>query len=171
MIHIENKYPESELHLNHEAIKSAAWHICSLLGVEQHSLSITFCDDSFIQNLNAQYRQKNKPTDVLSFPQEEWSSIISVDQPFEQKDTSSHEILLGDIVISIDTAQKNAKNIGQTIHEEIYFLMIHGVLHLCGHDHIKEEEEKVMIHQQKQILAQLNSLVQTSQFFQAGGNS
>ncbi len=169
-IHIENKYPESKLQLNIEAIRSAAWHICQLLGVDRYDLSITFCDDTFIQQLNRQYRSKDKPTDVLSFPQEEWSSAISIEQPNTPLENSINAKSLGDLVISIDSALKNAKNISQPIQEEIYFLMIHGLLHLCGHDHLEKEEESVMIHQQKQILNRLNPVIKPSDFLSPGGN-
>ena len=78
-------------------------------------VSIVLCDDAFIQSLNAQYRGKDRPTDVLSFAQ---------DDPD----------LLGDIVISLPTAARQAEAAGWTLENEAALLGVHGLLHLLGHD-------------------------------------
>jgi len=78
-------------------------------------ISVVLCDDAFIQSLNAQYRGKDKPTDVLSFAQ---------DDPD----------LLGDIVISLPTAAHQAEVAGWTLENEVALLGVHGLLHLLGHD-------------------------------------
>ena len=78
-------------------------------------VSIVFCDDAFIRSLNAQYRGKDKPTDVLSFAQ---------DDPD----------LLGDIVISLPTAARQAQAAGWTLENEVALLGVHGLLHLLGYD-------------------------------------
>ncbi len=78
-------------------------------------VSIVLCDDAFIQSLNLQYRGKNRLTDVLSFAQ---------DDPD----------LLGDIVISLPTAARQAQSAGWTLEDEVALLGIHGLLHLLGHD-------------------------------------
>jgi probable rRNA maturation factor len=78
-------------------------------------ISLVFCDDPFIQALNAEYRNKNKPTDVLSFAQEDPE-------------------VLGDIVISLPTAARQAEAAGWTLEHEIALLGVHGLLHLLGFD-------------------------------------
>ena len=73
------------------------------------------CDDDFIQALNATHRNKDKPTDVLSFPQ-------------------GDPLVLGDIVISLDTANRQAEAVGWSLRNEVILLAIHGTLHLIGYD-------------------------------------
>ena len=87
-------------------------------------VSVVFTDDLEIHQLNRAWRGKDKPTDVLSFSQLEGSDTIITDS-------------LGDLVISLDTAVKQAKKFHCTIEQEILRLMVHGVLHLFGYDHEK----------------------------------
>jgi len=93
--------------------------ITTLLRLEGHStdveISVVLCDDTFIQELNRTHRGKDKPTDVLSFPQ---------DDP----------VVLGDIVISLDTAAKQAEAAGWSHMDEVVLLALHSVLHLLGYD-------------------------------------
>ena len=106
-----------------------------------------------IQELNLQYRDKNKTTDVLSFPQIEWEYPCAVG--VLSKESSSLKIpqnTLGDLVISLEQTEHNAQNIGQSINREFCFLLVHGILHLCGHDHIELEDEKIMLNQQRLIM-------------------
>ncbi len=84
-------------------------------GVDDIEVSLLFCDDSFIQSLNAQHRGLDKPTDVLSFAQ---------DDPR----------VLGDVVISLETAERQAQAAGWSVNNEVCLLAIHGVLHLMGYD-------------------------------------
>ncbi|MFA9408650.1 MAG: rRNA maturation RNase YbeY [Candidatus Dadabacteria bacterium] len=91
-------------------------------------LSITFTDDIQMRELNRSYRQIDRTTDVLSFPQSEGPDFT----------------LLGDIVISIDTAKRHSVSYGVSLHEELKKLIIHGILHLLGHDHKKKKETQIM---------------------------
>jgi len=79
-------------------------------------LSLVICDDPTIQALNARWRGKDEPTDVLSFPQDD-------------------EIVLGDLVISVDTALRQARERGHDLRCELRVLLVHGLLHLLGYDH------------------------------------
>lgn len=95
------------------------------LNYSNWELSIVFCEDDFIQNLNNQYRQINTPTDVLSFPQE--STYI---------DEQGNEVFeAGDIVISIPALMRNTRTFNVRANEELKRLLIHGILHLSGLDH------------------------------------
>lgn len=97
-------------------------------------LSLLLCDDAFIQELNAQYRNKCEPTDVLSFEQE----------PLDRSD----RILLGDIVISLETVQRFRGDDRKAMRQELMLLFCHGLLHLLGYDHHTKAQQKRM--QEKQ---------------------
>jgi len=98
---------------------------------ENAELSLVFCDDDFIQKLNRDYRGKNEPTDVLSFPMEE--------EHFEAEIR-----MLGDIVISTETAVRQADSLKHPPLLEIVFLLIHGLLHLHGYEHSGKIKRKRM---------------------------
>lgn len=91
-------------------------------------LSISFIDDSKMRELNRTYRKIDRTTDVLSFPQSE----------------GPYFTLLGDIIISLDTARRHSTSYGVTLHEELRKLIIHGILHLLGYDHKKKKETQIM---------------------------
>lgn len=93
-------------------------------------VSLLFCDDALIKDLNRQYRGKNKPTDVLSFEQE-------VEQHGPRR-------VLGDIVISLETVEHHCAGDRQAMTDEVKLLVCHGLLHLLGHDHATEEERARM---------------------------
>lgn len=113
--------------------------LSSLLELKENSeISITFVDNQEIQNLNKTYRNIDKATDVLSFPFDN-----SFNLPVE---------VLGDIVISTEKAESQAKEYENTLNREIGFLITHGLLHLLGYDHENEEDEKEMFGLQKQLL-------------------
>jgi len=101
-------------------------------------ICISFVDDDTIRELNKTYRNINRATDVLSFPQ---------DGP----DFS----ILGDIVISVDTAKRHAVRYENTYEFEIKKLLVHGILHLLGFDHKKKKETMIMREKEKELLAQI----------------
>lgn len=111
-------------------------------------VSVTFMTDADIQEVNATYRGKNVPTDVISFALEELTEGEVAIIPEEGMPTA-----LGDILISVETAERQAGEYGHDINREIGFLALHGFLHLLGYDHITEEEEVEMFGRQKEILA------------------
>ena len=107
-------------------------------------VSVTFCDDAHIRTLNAEFRKKDAPTDVLSFP---------IYEKGEAYDTPDVPVLLGDIVISLERAKEQGEKIGNTLEEEVSFLTVHSTLHLLGYDHeTSEEDEKEMFARQKEIV-------------------
>jgi probable rRNA maturation factor len=105
-------------------------------------LSVVIETDEKLQELNYQYRKVNAPTDVLSFP----SDMI---------DPQTRKRYLGDVVISHKRAEAQADLGNHTIGEEIQLLVVHGILHLLGYDHIHEGEKKVMWEKKKKILKKL----------------
>ncbi|MEB3186769.1 MAG: rRNA maturation RNase YbeY [bacterium] len=106
-------------------------------------ISVTFVDDASIQELNREHRGKDRPTDVLSFPQ--WD-------PEDELPPAPLPIPLGDIVISVETAERQASEYGHSLEREIGFLLAHGLLHLLGLDHETPEEESVMRERQRRLL-------------------
>ena len=111
-----------------------------------YEIGLRLTDDAEIQTLNVQYRQQNKPTDVLSF------ATLEVDFPESQEITASMPLYLGDIVISIDTAKRQAQQQEHSLATELAWLAAHGLLHLLGWDHPDEETETRMLKQQAILL-------------------
>jgi probable rRNA maturation factor len=104
------------------------------------SVSVSFVRDAKIRELNRVFRGLDKPTDVLSFPLVE----PGVASP-------GGERLLGDIVISVDTAQRQAADYDASLDREVQRLLIHGVLHLLGHDHLEPDERAAMEAQERRL--------------------
>lgn len=115
-----------------------------LSSTQSYELGLRLTNDAEIQSLNAQYRQKDQPTDVLAF------AALEVDYP--QPEESTDPLYLGDLVISLDTAQKQAEERGHLLREELAWLAAHGLLHLLGWDHPDEESLQDMLHQQEALL-------------------
>ena len=107
-------------------------------------LSVLFCDNLYIKSLNAQYRNKDEPTDVLSFPLGETGP--------------GGRFLAGDIVISLDALEENTRFFKVSGDEELRRLLVHGILHLAGYEHSTNEPKEPMLALQESILAQLKSL-------------
>ncbi len=123
-----------------DALRRLAERICESEGVrEEAEISLLFCDDDEIAELNRQYRRKNKPTDVLSFAQ-------------NHTPIPGAARLLGDIVISLETVEARFPQSAEKMRAEIRLLFCHGLLHLLGYTHDKPAEEKRMAARQAQLL-------------------
>jgi probable rRNA maturation factor len=109
-------------------------------------MSVNFVDNEEIQELNRNYRQKNEPTDVISF-----ALLDNVDEDVEIEGADI-PIALGDIVISLDKAKEQAREYEHSLEREVCFLAVHGLLHLLGYNHTTEEDEKKMFQKQNDIL-------------------
>jgi probable rRNA maturation factor len=136
---------------------------------EDAEVSISLVDNDYIQELNREYRQKDCPTDVLSFPllddeedfpevsfdvedEEEIDDQSEEDEEIEEEDVIEEELLLGDIIISLERAVAQAGDYGHSVEREVAFLTVHGMLHLLGHDHYDEEETKLMRDKEKEAM-------------------
>lgn len=125
-------------------------------------VTLTLTDNEGIHRINMEYRQTDRPTDVLSFP------MLSYERPGdfafleeEREDDfnpDTGEALLGDIVISVDKVKEQAENYGHTQEREFSFLIVHSMLHLFGYDHMEPEEASVMEEKQRVILNAMNIL-------------
>ncbi|SEH60509.1 probable rRNA maturation factor [Halobacillus karajensis] len=109
-------------------------------------VSVSFVDNKHIQEINRNYRQKDEPTDVISFAMQELGedelNVLDENMP----------LMLGDIVISVDKAKEQAEEYNHSLEREFGFLALHGFLHLLGYDHLNEEDEKKMFGRQEEIL-------------------
>lgn len=121
-------------------IRGRAEKMLRHLGLAEVELSIALVDDATIHELNRDYRKKDKPTDVLAFP---------LSEPVPAKPTG----LLGDVILSIDTARKQAKKHRRPLLGELTMLLAHGLLHLLGHDHQTDAEEREMTARTRELEA------------------
>lgn len=108
------------------------------LELPEAELSVLLTDDGEIHRLNREHRQKDKPTDVLAFAMDE-----SVPDPAG---------ILGDVVISLDTAERQARSRRRPLIEEVRFLLAHGLLHLVGYDHAEPGEKREMVLMTRQLV-------------------
>ena len=140
--------------VNTKLIKALAIEICERLSVHHYEVSLQFVGPARMKTLNKQFRQKDKSTDVLSFPQYEWKKplLVSSGRSAKLKRRILNPMPLGDVVISIADADKNAKESDHGLDHEVCFLMIHGILHLVGHDHMKPAEKKIMFREQNKLM-------------------
>ncbi|MCT4596304.1 MAG: rRNA maturation RNase YbeY [Vallitalea sp.] len=122
-------------------------------------VSVTITDNEEIRKINNEFRNLDKPTDVLSFPLIDYYkpgdfSVVEEDDD-ELFDLDTGELMLGDIIISMEKAEDQAKEYGHSIEREIGFLTAHSMLHLMGYDHMEVDEEKLMKQKQEQILSKV----------------
>lgn len=125
-------------------------------------VSILLTDDSEIRQINKEFRGIDSPTDVLSFPTVDYETPGDFSDLEETSSDCFHpetgELLLGDIVISIDRAILQASEFGHTLEREIAFLTAHSMFHLFGYDHMEEKERLIMEQKQNKVLEQLQIL-------------
>ena len=107
-------------------------------------MSVTFVNKDFIHKINKDYRNIDRPTDVISF--------AFLDDPKERQIKSDNPIDIGEIYICVEVAYENADIYGNSHDRELKFLFVHGVLHLLGYDHMEKEDEKIMFALQDKIL-------------------
>lgn len=119
-----------------------------------YELTLRLTDDAEIQTLNATYRQSDRPTDVLSF------AALETDAAFFNAPEEDAPLYLGDLIISLETAQRQAQERGHTLLEEVVWLASHGLLHLLGWDHPDEPSLARMLQQQEDLLQTVGLKIQ-----------
>ncbi len=112
-------------------------------------VSVSFVTNEEIHSINKHFRNIDRETDVLSFPQ------LTFEENEEISRNEDGEIILGDIIISVEKALEQSKEYGHSFEREMAFLTAHSMLHLMGYDHMTPEEEKDMFKRQKDILENL----------------
>jgi len=131
----QNQHP-----VDSKALQSQIGQVLEKLGETQCELSLLLTDDAEICQLNKTYRDRDHATDVLSFPQDE-------DAVNESGDT-----LLGDVVISVETAARQAEEHHLSFNEELILLAIHGILHLLGYDHERSPQDARIMKDKTQVI-------------------
>jgi probable rRNA maturation factor len=123
-------------------LKEFLYKVCEDEKLDNVIFNVIIVDNKKIHEINKEYRGLDRPTDVISFALED-------DKSFNTTDFR----VLGDIYISIDKTREQAEEYGHSFKRELYFLAIHGLLHLLGYDHMKKEDEKVMFAKQEEVLS------------------
>ncbi|MBQ3796307.1 MAG: rRNA maturation RNase YbeY [Butyrivibrio sp.] len=142
--------------------ESLAKEVATAVLEEEHceydvEISLTITDDEGIQEINKEFRNIDKPTDVLSFPTVEYEeagdfSVIGGEQKNDLLNPDTGNISFGDIVINEARVRLQASEYGHSEKREFAFLVAHSMLHLCGYDHMEEAEAKVMEEKQESVL-------------------
>lgn len=126
----------------------------------ESEVNLTLTDNDGIHEINKMYRQIDRPTDVLSFPMLSYEAAGDFSKLEDDYDDNFNpdtgEIMLGDIVISVDKVLEQAESYGHTPRREYAFLIVHSMLHLFGYDHMTPEEVVQMEAKQRQILEEMN---------------
>jgi probable rRNA maturation factor len=119
-----------------------------------YEVSVLIVDDEEIRLINKEHRDIDKSTDVLSFPMAEFynGELVSDEGDY---DLEFEQLMLGDIIISAETAKRQAMEYGHSFEREIAFLTAHSCFHLLGYDHMEEAEEKVMFSKQEAVLKKM----------------
>lgn len=125
----------------------AAEMVGKLYGVENGEVSITLTNDEYMHELNREYRGIDRTTDVLSF------ALNESEEPEVTGGEDFNE--LGDIIISVERAEKQAKDYGHSVRREMAFLTVHGMLHLLGYDHMEAAEREEMEAEQRFVMEKL----------------
>ncbi len=158
-IFIENSYPEyeiDEVSIYNDVIKIADFLFndnallskSCLLNYEYETISfdIVFTDNEKIQNINHEYRDKNMPTDVITF-------AIFADSPEMERYILDGEINLGEIIVSLDKIETQSNENNVTFRDELYYIISHGILHLLGFDHQTQQDYDFMVEHQNNAKA------------------
>ena len=119
-------------------------------------VNVILTDNQAIQEINREHRQIDAPTDALSFPMVDYEAPSDFDHVEDAVEDyfnpETGELMLGDIVISVDKVEEQAEKYGHSQTRELAFLVAHSMLHLCGYDHMEEEERLLMEARQNEIL-------------------
>lgn len=140
MIYYRNDVRRSGV--NASALKAVACKLLHAVDEDGSSLSLMLVDDVAIRELNREHRGQDKATDVLSFP---------IDGASSTRESPEPEHLLGDVVISVDTARRQAADYDAPLQRELYRLLIHGILHVLGHDHEEPMERRIMRSEERRL--------------------
>lgn len=122
-------------------------------------VNLIITDNEAIHKINKEYRDIDRPTDVLSFPMIEYETPSDFSHVEKQEEDyfnpETGELILGDIIISVEKIIEQAESYGHSQLREYAFLVAHSMFHLCGYDHMEEDEAKIMEQKQKDILTKL----------------
>lgn len=153
MIYVDNHTRGSGL--DTRALTRVLERLLAEIDEEGSSVSLTFVRDPAMRALNREHRGKDAPTDVLSFPLHppEAFDRSGRTRPLDREADDEAERMLGDIVVSVDTARRQAADYDAPLEREVQRLLIHSVLHLAGHDHMEAGERAVMEAEERRLAA------------------
>ncbi len=149
MITIDN---QQSMPLNLDLIQKNAQRILDYLGYQDFDLGILFTDNNGIHEYNNEYRGKDKPTDILSFP---FHPNLKAGEKINA--LSEDEKNVGDIIICPEYIKADLERWGQTFEQRMDVLLVHGICHLLGYDHIEDEDYAIMKQKEEELLALLDS--------------
>ncbi len=152
ILDIEYSQEEYEEQVPRLLVKKTVDFVLSKFATNPYELSITFVSDDEIRQLNKQWRNIDLPTDVLSFVQAD-----NIDEVDFWPDSEEEEIL-GDLIISIGSIQRNCEDFNVPFKEEVLRVIIHGVLHLLGYDHETNDKNEAMLILQEEILSETREI-------------
>ena len=137
-------FNKTEEKIDKSFVRKVVKHTLKKMEAEKSEVNIIFVGLEEIHEINKTYRNVDRPTDVISFALEDTEDV-----------TIYEERVLGDIYICLDKVHEQAKEYGHTEIREMAFLIVHGILHLLGYDHMIKEEEKIMFGPQEEILNEM----------------
>jgi len=143
VIYLRNSTRRYALRLSR--FERAAKRLLAATGRPQASLSLTFVGDAAMRRVNRKARGQDRTTDVLSFPLYEPFALPKAPR------AGDPELLIGDIIISVDVAMRQARAYDATLEDEIERLLVHGIAHLLGHDHEEPHERSRMLREEKRL--------------------
>lgn len=149
-VHVTNHHRNYRIDRN-KIIKIVS-EVSRRLGVAQYEICVQFVSPNKMRFLNKTYRDQDKSTDVLSFPQYDWRRPLKVQKTPSPDVKVLNPLPLGDVVICTSDAEINAAESGHDLSKEICFLLVHGILHLVGHDHMKPAEKRKMFSEQSKLM-------------------
>lgn len=140
-----------------EVVEAVASQVLDMEGCPYEvQINVLITDNEGIREYNRQYRGIDKETDVLSFPNLDYerpgSFEIGKEREADYFDPDTGELIMGDIILSVDRIQEQAASYGHSLKREFAFLTAHSMFHLCGYDHMKEEEARIMESRQEEAL-------------------
>jgi len=142
--HVEPQFASA---VDLDALNELAQRVLHGEGVPQPAeAGVVIVDDSIIRDLNRRFRDEDRPTDVLSFGTRE-----STEEPFVTPPDGI--VRLGEVIVSLETAVRQASDAGHSLLDEVSHLLVHGLLHLLGYDHEREEDERAMLAREDAYLA------------------
>lgn len=144
-----------------EVIKAVVTKVLDSEGCPYETqINVLLTDNEGIRQFNKEYRDMDKETDVLSFPNLDFETPGFYEIPEEMEasyfDPDTGELILGDIIISMEKVKEQAEDFGHSPKREFAFLVAHSMLHLAGYDHMEPEEAKIMEEKQSAVLEELN---------------
>ncbi|MEX0671956.1 MAG: rRNA maturation RNase YbeY [Candidatus Babeliales bacterium] len=148
MISIKNN--QHKIAINESHLKKDVQIILDALGYPDFDIGIWLTTNATIRKYNRNYRHKDVPTDILSFP---FYPELKAGQKI--KAASTDEQNLGDLIISLEYVQSDAKKLGITFNDRMKRLLVHGICHLLGYDHLTDKEYQIMIKKERELITLL----------------